>query len=191
MAARGARGGAHAGDGHRGGRRRGRRHVVRKVFRAFGPRTDEKSPGWVRRRLEAREKACVGERRGARGGSVAVPVRRDRERPQARRARRARGKNARRARSPRRAISCRSVCFFHRFARRAIEGGGGVPRGDAGIGRGAHLTSVELECRGSARVTREPPQSRARGCAGAPRRGPYVPSHAGPRPRLINIARAP
>ena len=89
-------------------------------------------------------------------------------------------------RSPRRAISRRSVCFFHRFARRAIEGGG-VPRGDAAVGRGAHLTSVELECRGSTRVTREPPRvSRALECGRASTR--TLPSHAGPRTRLMNIA---
>ena len=103
------------------------------------------------------------------------------------RSKRACEERARRARSPRRAISRRSVCFFHRFARRAIEGGGGVPRGDAAVGRGAHLTSVELECRGSTRVTREPPRvSRALECGRASTR--TLPSHAGPRTRLMNIA---
>lgn len=138
--------------------------------------------------MDAREKACVGGternarrvsgRAGASWTHVATITT----------ARRARAKDARAAaRSPRRAISRRSVCFFHRFARRAIEGGGGVPRGDAAVGRGAHLTSVELECRGSTRVTREPPRvSRALECGRASTR--TLPSHAGPRTRLMNIA---
>ena len=142
----------------------------------------------MRRRLDACEKACVGGternarrvsgRAGASWTHVATITT----------ARRARAKDARAAaRSPRRAISRRSVCFFHRFARRAIEGGGGVPRGDAAVGRGAHLTSVELECRGSTRVTREPPRvSRALECGRAQTR--TLPSHAGPRTRLMNIA---
>lgn len=138
--------------------------------------------------MDAREKACVGGternarrvsgRAGASWTHVATITT----------ARRARAKDARAAaRSPRRAISRRSVCFFHRFARRAIEGGGAVPRGDAAVGRGAHLTSVELECRGSTRVTREPPRvSRALECGRASTR--TLPSHAGPRTRLMNIA---
>ena len=103
-------------------------------------------------------KPASGERRRTRRGSVEAPASRAQSRLPARRL----NARVRRTRAPyalpASRISRRSVCFFHRFARRGIEEGGGVPRGDARIGRGAHLTSVELGCRGSARVTREPPR---------------------------------